>query len=51
MIAQKDKPLGWIYLYHKAIKILTAYLTLLSQQVNQGGPGMNNYMDLILAVL
>lgn len=31
--------MGWIYLYHKAINILTVYFTLLSQQVNQGGPG------------
>jgi hypothetical protein len=50
IITQEDKSLEWIYLYRKNGKILIAYLTFLSQLVNQGASNINNYIGLILAV-
>ena len=35
IIAQKDKPLQWIYSHYKGHQTLTAYLNLLAQLLNQ----------------
>lgn len=50
MIAQENKPLEWIYLHHKGLGMPT-FLTLLAQLINQARHDVNNYKDLILAVL
>lgn len=43
IIAQEDKALEWIYLHHTLLFLLN--------QLIRGGPEVNSYMGLVLAVL
>ena len=51
IVTEENNPLEWIYLHHKGHEILTAYLTLLVQLVNQAGANANNYVNSILSAL